>query len=309
MKKSFIRLARRVCLASLALPALCLASIDDARVASAQRYEHGEGIPQDLPRAAELYCEAAREGSVEAQYRLGWMYFNGRGVPRDDTYAAGLLNMAAAKDHHYATIALKYVKTDVTALPACLTPPPQVVAEAADEPPPRPIEEEFGAEHPQRAKIIRIVQELSPKFGVDPRLALSVIRAESGFDVQARSPKNAQGLMQLIPETAERFNVKNPWDPRENIRGGLAYLRWLLAYFGGDIALAVAAYNAGEGAVDKHKGIPPYAETREYVKRVLGFYGKRKTAVPTPAPASPSSLLAAPMLSSSGMAPAAPPMP
>ena len=82
----------------------------------------------------------------------------------------------------------------------------------------------------------------------------------------------AQGLMQLIPETAERFNVKKPFDPEQNIRGGLAYLRWLLAYFQGDIALVAAGYNAGEGAVNRYAGVPPYPETRGYVKRIRELF-------------------------------------
>ena len=79
--------------------------------------------------------------------------------------------------------------------------------------------------------------------------------------------------MQLIPETAERFRVKDPFDPKQNLRGGLAYLRWLLAYFQGDLTLVAAAYNAGEGAVERHRGVPPYAETRGYVVRVLAAVG------------------------------------
>ena len=80
------------------------------------------------------------------------------------------------------------------------------------------------------------------------------------------------GLMQLIPETAERFNVRNAYDATQNIKGGLSYLRWLLSYYRGDVTLAVAAYNAGEKAVDRYKGVPPYVETRQYVKRVMELY-------------------------------------
>jgi len=79
--------------------------------------------------------------------------------------------------------------------------------------------------------------------------------------------------MQLIPETSERFNVRNPYDPAQNIRGGLTYLRWLLAYFQGDIALVAAAYNAGEGKVERYRGIPPYLETRAYVEKILNSVG------------------------------------
>ena len=96
---------------------------------------------------------------------------------------------------------------------------------------------------------------------------------ESNFNPLAVSPKNAQGLMQLIPSTASRFGVTNIKDPVENIKGGMAYLRWLLAYFEGDVALTLAAYNAGEGAVERYQGIPPYAETRHYVARILSMLG------------------------------------
>ena len=101
---------------------------------------------------------------------------------------------------------------------------------------------------------------------------MAIIRAESNFNPAALSPKNAQGLMQLIPETAERFNVKKPFDPEQNIRGGLSYLRWLLAYFQGNITLVAAAYNAGEGAVNRYAGIPPYVETQGYVRRIRDIY-------------------------------------
>ncbi len=100
---------------------------------------------------------------------------------------------------------------------------------------------------------------------------LAVVQVESNFDPNARSPKNAQGLMQLIPETAERFGVGDVWDPEQNLRGGMAYLRWLLDNFDGDVKLALAGYNAGEGAVQRHGGIPPFAETQDYVQRISGM--------------------------------------
>src|SRR5690606_8467899 len=106
----------------------------------------------------------------------------------------------------------------------------------------------------------------------DPRLVLAVLRTESNFDPLARSPKNAQGLMQLIPATAERFAVRNAFDPVDNLRGGIRYLRWLLSYFQGDVTLALAGYNAGEGAVDRARGVPPYRETRAYVQRIRALY-------------------------------------
>jgi soluble lytic murein transglycosylase-like protein len=121
---------------------------------------------------------------------------------------------------------------------------------------------------------VELVNKLAPEYGVSPRLALAVIRAESNFDPLARSHKNAQGLMQLIPETAARFNVSRPYDPAQNVRGGLAYLRWLLAYFQGNVSLVAAAYNAGEGAVNRYRGIPPFPETRAYVRRIMDLFGQ-----------------------------------
>jgi hypothetical protein len=98
------------------------------------------------------------------------------------------------------------------------------------------------------------------------------MRAESNFNPLARSHRNAQGLMQLIPETAERFAVADAFDPIQNVRGGVRYLRWLLSYFRGDVVLTLAAYNAGEGAVDRFRGVPPYAETMAYVARIRALY-------------------------------------
>jgi soluble lytic murein transglycosylase-like protein len=122
-------------------------------------------------------------------------------------------------------------------------------------------------------KIFELVMKMAPLYQVQPQLALAIMAAESNFDSLALSPKNAQGLMQLIPQTSERFNVKNAFDPAQNIRGGLSYLRWLLAYFEGDVALVAAAYNAGEGKVERYRGVPPYLETRAYVQRILKAVG------------------------------------
>jgi soluble lytic murein transglycosylase-like protein len=127
---------------------------------------------------------------------------------------------------------------------------------------------------PAQKQIAELVNKLAPEYGVSPRLAFAVIRFESNFDPTARSHRNAQGLMQLIPETAARFNVRKPYDPVQNVHGGLAYLRWLLAYFRGNVPLVLAAYNAGEGAVNRHRGIPPFAETRAYVNRVMSLFGR-----------------------------------
>jgi hypothetical protein len=125
-----------------------------------------------------------------------------------------------------------------------------------------------------RQSVERLIERLAPQYALDPALVKQVVAAESAFDSNARSPKNAQGLMQLIPATAARFGVSNPWDAEQNLRGGMAYLSWLLGRFRGDVRLALAGYNAGEGAVMRHGGLPPYAETRNYVAGIISRYGK-----------------------------------
>ena len=112
------------------------------------------------------------------------------------------------------------------------------------------------------------ISAASKRYGVDEAVVRAVIHAESAFNPRAMSRVGAQGLMQLMPDTARRFGVGDAFDAGQNIRGGVQYLAWLLKRFKGDVRLAAAGYNAGEGAVDKYKGVPPYAETRRYVERV-----------------------------------------
>jgi len=240
----------------------------------AQAYEHGDGLPRDPVRAAELYCRAARHGDAEAQFSLAWMLTNSRGIARDEAQAAHLFAAAAEQGMAQAQNMLTRMGSPQGPPPACLRPPegdalaaPAPVQTAAARPivrlplpPPPP-----NAPEP----IVRFVNLLAPDYQLQPHIVLAVMATESNFNPNAVSPKNAQGLMQLIPDTAARFGVRNIRDAAQNIRGGMAYLRWLMAYFEGDVRLVAAAYNAGERAVERYRGVPPYAETRLYVLKIL----------------------------------------
>lgn len=116
------------------------------------------------------------------------------------------------------------------------------------------------------------IRAASESFGVDHALVRAIMHAESWFEPEAVSRSGAQGLMQLMPATQRRFGVRNPFDPLDNITAGVAYLAWLNEEFGGDLNRIIAAYNAGENAVRRHGGIPPFPETREYVRRVNILY-------------------------------------
>lgn len=231
-------------------------------------------------KAANLYCEAARYGSAEGVYRLGMLYAFGRGVPANRDYAANLFGIASTHGHFEAQKMLETIeiKTDAT--------PPCVLADAAPEHGPvqqfdkskgTPAIDAYIAKLPKNKRwVVDLVDTFADWYQVDSKLVLSIITAESNFYVSAQSNKEAQGLMQLIPATAERFNVKNAFNASQNIKGGVKYLRWLLSYYRGDVTLAVAAYNAGERAVDRHQGVPPYKETRGYVKKVMGLYQQKR---------------------------------
>jgi len=236
-------------------------------IAQALAYEHGEGVRKDPRRAAELYCQAARNGDPEAMFSLGWMYANGRGVEHDEAIAASLFARAAQLGHLRARQMLSYVGEDQGIVLACMLPAQGDLAGPQEEP-----MDPWADLPPEKRRIAELVVQAAPNYAIDPQLALAIVAAESNFQPDARSVKDARGVMQLIDKTATRFSVKNRSDATDNIRGGLAYLRWLLAYYEGDVPLAVAAYNSGEAAVDRYRGIPPYRETRDYVRRVLRFY-------------------------------------
>jgi len=118
-----------------------------------------------------------------------------------------------------------------------------------------------------------IIAAAAEAHGVDPMLVRALIQVESGYRPRARSPRGAMGLMQLMPSTAREYNVRHPFEPKANIEAGIKHLKTLIDRFGDDVGLALAAYNAGPGAVEKFNGIPPYRETRSYVSRILALAG------------------------------------
>ncbi len=276
----------------------------------AKALEHGDAShPRDPVRAAELYCRAARHGDAEAQYNLAWMLTNSRGIERDEAQAAHLFAAAAEQGVAQAQNILARMGPPRGNPPICLRPPEDdllmatlpAARAAADgrsgsarpgaaaalgarpAPPPPP------AHAPQA--IVRYVSLVAPEYKLDPALVLAFIATESNFDPLAVSPKNAQGLMQLIPGTAQRFGVRNVFDPTQNIRGGMAYLRWLMATFQGDVRLVAAAYNAGEGNVERYLGVPPFAETRMYVWKIVKATGGMIDHPFDPAVAPPSRVM------------------
>ncbi|MDP2261626.1 MAG: transglycosylase SLT domain-containing protein [Hydrogenophaga sp.] len=269
-------------LVAMAWPAAAAPSDTQRQQAAAWReearaHEHGEGVPRNADRAVSLYCKAALAGDTLARYNLGWIYANGRGMERNDAYAAYFFKLAADQGDGPAQRMLQSVGPDVVKPPCVAELETAAVAGrravqlANATPGLEPValvNPALLATNAQQRKIMEIVQRVAPEYGIHPNLAYAIIRAESNFNPQAVSPKNAQGLMQLIPETAARFNVRKPFDPEQNIRGGLSYLRWLMAYFKGQVPLVAAAYNAGEGNVERYRGVPPFPETQGYIRRI-----------------------------------------
>ncbi|QCN94628.1 lytic transglycosylase [Azospirillum argentinense] len=247
-----------------ALEALASKGSPRAQYELAMRYEVGKGVNRDERMALSLYCRAARQDYAEAAYRAGRMHMAGRGaVSKDEELGRSWLRRAAQLGNEDATRMVKPVSASGKS--------------AAGKAPDRcePPSVRWGVIRMPPKEIRAMVTKMAPSYGLDPDLVLAVIAVESGYRVDVVSEKNAMGLMQLIPETAERFGVTKPFDPEQNLRGGMKYLRWLLAYFDGNVTLALAGYNAGEGAVVQYKGVPPYRETQDYVVKVHSVYPRR----------------------------------
>lgn len=247
----------------LALEALASKGSARAQYELALRYEVGNGVDRNERLALSLYCRSARQGNAKAAGKAGRMHAAGRGgIARDEDLGRAWQRVAGAlgsdsdsSDGEIATVSASRVRMPDRCEPPNLR---------------------WGVVRKPPEEVRAMVAKMAPTYGLDPELVLAVIAVESGYRVDVVSNKNAMGLMQLIPETAERFGVTKPFDPEQNLRGGMKYLRWLLAYFDGNVPFALAGYNAGEGAVLQYKGIPPYRETQDYVVKIRSVYGRSR---------------------------------
>lgn len=231
----------------------------------------------NLQKAIALYCVAASTGNPEGYFRIGRLLATGPASVRSAKMANSYLAMAMRLGNQQASryynprvgnapmgdqcgVGMRGGQGSYFALPST----------------PFNVEAYLARQSPGKQKLATMLRHAAKRHQVDARLVLAIAIAESNLNSRAVSPKNAQGLMQLIPETQQRFGVTQPFDPAQNIKGGVSYLKWLDRRFDGDWVRISAAYNAGEKAVERYGGIPPYDETQEYVKRVLYFAGHKQ---------------------------------
>ena len=259
-----------MCTGAAAQPAADMAALESAAQSGdatalftlAEKYKRGDGVARDIPTSNALYCKAAARDNLDALLELGLIHASGRDMIANEGVGALLINMAAERGSERAKEILPYISRGTGSfIPACMSDEIKAAAESRATP-------------AVRKDVELLVRQWAPRYAIDPQLVMALIAVESGFDAAAVSPKNAQGLMQLIPGTAARFGVKDVFNALDNLKGGLAYLRWLMAYFKGDVALVLAAYNSGEETVERYRGIPPYKETRDYVTKITGIYKK-----------------------------------
>lgn len=231
----------------------------------------------NLQKAITLYCVAASTGNPEGYFRIGRLLATGPASVRSAKMANSYLAMAMRLGNQQASryynprvgnapmgdqcgVGMRGGQGSYFALPST----------------PFNVEAYLARQSPGKQKLATMLRHAAKRHQVDVRLVLAIAIAESNLESRAVSAKNAQGVMQLIPETQQRFGVTQHFDPAQNIKGGVSYLKWLDRRFDGDWVLISAAYNAGEKAVERYGGIPPYDETREYVKRVLYFAGHKQ---------------------------------
>ena len=255
-------LAASPALAADALEARAKAGDADAAYRLATNLERTK---RDYGRAMRLHCEAAARGHAGATFSIALLHLTGRGVPANDARAVTWMRLAAARGHEHARALLAHLPMAPLAETRC----PREWSGLA-----------FGGDARKLglAEVESLVRRLAPSHRLDPDLVLAVVAVESAGRPDARSPKNAQGLMQLMPETAADLGVENALDPVQNLQGGMRYLRRLIDRFQGDLTLALAAYNAGAEAVARHGGVPPYPETQAYVRKLRALYPKGWTA-------------------------------
>lgn len=207
-------------------------------------------------------CTRARAGNRDAAYRVARRFLFGMGVRRNRALGAAWLRAAARGGHAEAARLVKALPRNLGRFaPRCGGRGGGAIPDLRSLEPPD--------------ELVTLAKTIGTELSVAPKLILAVMAVESRYRVNALSPKKAAGLMQLIPATARRFGVADVWDAAQNIRGGARYLRWLLAYFQGNVDWVLAAYNAGENAVDRYGGIPPYPETQRYVRLVRQLYAAR----------------------------------
>lgn len=259
--------------AALFATAACAGALDEEapRVVAALEQglaaEMGVGLRKNPRLALSLYCDAGVMGSSEGFFRVGRILADGPAFVRNPALANAYFALAARLGHQRAFEHYDEATGSAQLGDDCRNFDAGPMLEQFD------LDGYLSALSPAKRKIAALIRRHAARYGIDVRIALAVALTESNLNALAVSPKNAQGVMQLIPGTQDRFGVRSPFDPEANIKGGLAYLKWLKARFGGDWELVAAAYNAGEGAVERHGGVPPYRETQHYVRRVLFFAG------------------------------------